>query len=141
MPSFQLISYEMRLLEILETYTNRCSSLSLHSFLLLPPPFPSSLFSIFFSFLVSYCLFYFKHVYQNKTIFIVLSLDFLLFHLTMYLEDFSTSIYTELCLKKIFFFDHVSGHMRSQFSHQGPNPHPLHWKHRVLTPGPSRKSP
>ena len=40
-----------------------------------------------------------------------------------------------------FFWLHCTAHVGSQFPNQGSNPHPLQWKHRVLTAGPPGKSP
>ena len=40
-----------------------------------------------------------------------------------------------------FVFGHAAQQMRSWFPDQGSNPHPLHWKHGVLTTGPPGKSP
>ena len=40
----------------------------------------------------------------------------------------------------INFFGHAERHVGSSFPNRGSNPHPLHWKHRVLTIGPPGKS-
>ena len=57
-------------------------------------------------------------------------------------DDYDPSSSWNIHLKSHFFFFLVLAmcHMRYQFLYQGLNPCSLQWKHRVLTPGPPRKS-